>query len=247
MFVTGPGLFPASIALYSSTGVDEDPAFLQIFDNPPPPPSQSESPPLPGLISQSEQSDAGESEQPDSPLPPSAGKDREHRHHHHRSTHSAPGSLSPQVDDPVTAQMQAAEDIWNGASDFKSATSLYKDGIQDLWADVKRSTETYLQQSRFSPVSGDAFRKGGLDGVRNTAEWTERNSEIIRGIIETVNDAVSDQLRLTERLTHLSFESLEVCRSCNIPIHSPKMRALDIALLRAKALTMAPPPHSNRN
>lgn len=159
-------------------------------------------------------------------------------HHRHHRPHSP--SLPPE--DPITAQIQAAEDIWNGGSDFRSATTLYKDTIQDSWADFKRATETYLQQSRFSPMSGDAFRKGGLEGVKAASEWSERNSEILRAMAEAFDDAVSDQLMLTERLGHLAFSTLEVCRACNIPIQTGphQMRPIDIARLRAKALTTPP-------
>ena len=57
---------------------------------------------------------------------------------------------------------------------------------------------------------------------------------------ETVEDVVADQIQLTERLGHLAFEALEVCRACNIPLPAPQHRPLDVELLRAKALTRQP-------
>eukprot|EP00300_Choanocystis_sp_HF-7_P012077 c17739_g1_i1.p1 GENE.c17739_g1_i1~~c17739_g1_i1.p1 ORF type:complete len:318 (-),score=68.20 c17739_g1_i1:164-1117(-) len=168
-----------------------------------------------------------------------------HRHRHRSpSSSSLSSSSSPlsnpdleEPEDPVAAQMQAAQDIWNSASDFNSATTLFTQGVQDTGADFARATETYLQQCRFSPISGDAFRKGGLDGVHNAAEWSERNAEIVRGMRESLDDVLQEQLLLTQRLGHLAFEALEVCRACNVAIPTPDHHPVDVGLLKAKALT----------
>ena len=248
--IAGPGLFPISAVLGDPqpVNVDQDEiSLLELLILASPPGNPSNVPP------DTPPTTDGDSPLPDGPGDDDANADAQgspgsaggHRHHRHRSRSGLPDSsaLSPMEDDPVTGQMQAAEDIWNSASDFRSATSLYKDVIQDVWADLKRVMETYLQQSRFSPVSGDAFRKGGLDGVRVAAEWSERNAEILRKLSEAMDDVVTDQLELTEKLKHLAFETLEVCRACNIPLHTPgQMRPIDIALLRAKALTSRPRP-----
>eukprot|EP00299_Pterocystis_sp_00344_P019595 c9700_g1_i4.p1 GENE.c9700_g1_i4~~c9700_g1_i4.p1 ORF type:complete len:382 (+),score=84.72 c9700_g1_i4:77-1222(+) len=248
-----PGLFPSSYIAPNPLDQLDEVTLIQL----PSQPDDTSSAPFPDADDSNDSNDPNENPENSSQQSIPGGSDqppqqsqqqsqqsqqqqqqqRTHSHHHHHTHALTPDTLQPE--DPITAQIQAAEDIWNGGSDFRSATSLYKDAIQDMWADFKRSMETYLQQSRFSPMSGDAFRKGGLDGVKSASEWSERNSEIIRGMAEALDDAVSDQLMLTEKLGHLAFSTLEVCRACNIPIQTGphQMRPIDIARLRAKALT----------
>ena len=71
-------------------------------------------------------------------------------------------------------------------------------------------------QLRFVRFSGRAFRRGGIEMVREVSRFTDRNLQLTLAMQREFDEAARAQLSLGLALKHIASEALEVCRDCDM-------------------------------
>ena len=117
---------------------------------------------------------------------------------------------------PTGRELQARESLFTSASDFESECQRYLDKLQELMTSGDEETRSFVEYARFARFSGRAFRRGGIEMVREVSRFTDRNLQLTLAMQREFGDAVRAQQSLGRSLKRIAGEVLEVCHDCDI-------------------------------
>lgn len=119
---------------------------------------------------------------------------------------------------PTGRELQARESLYTSAGDFESECQRYLDRLQELLTASDEETRSFVEYARFVRFSGRAFRRGGIEMVREVSRFTDRNLQLTLAMQRELSEAIRAQQSLGRSLRRIAGEALEVCRDCDIEL-----------------------------